>query len=139
MSDFDGCWPWTAATNVNGYGWFRLDGESVLAHRLAWEMYNGPIPDRMTIDHLCFLRTCCRVAHMEVVTRGENSRRGSVRFGEMGRGGPESGCDMCKRPIPEDRAGRKRCSAICDKIANSRRASNRYRTQPGSGSPVRGA
>jgi len=54
-------------------GYVQLNnGRRVLyAHRVAWEKINGPIPKNMTVDHLCF-----NVNHMELVTRGENVRRG---------------------------------------------------------------
>lgn len=47
----------------------------MLVHRREWEAVNGPIPDGMTIDHLCRVKLCINVGHMEVVTRSENSKR----------------------------------------------------------------
>lgn len=70
------CLVWTGAINSKGYACFFADGASVLAHRLAWEDVHGPIPDGLTIDHTCRVRTCVNVDHLEVVTRAENIRRG---------------------------------------------------------------
>ena len=76
----DGCWQWTGATQANGYGRFGLGGRNgkvVLAHRFAYEQYVGPIPDGLTIDHLCRNTSCVNPGHMEPVTREENARRGN--------------------------------------------------------------
>lgn len=72
------CWPWRAYLYANGYAMFTPihGGPKVMAHRYAYEALVQPIPDEMTIDHLCRNRACCNPAHMEVVTRGENSTRG---------------------------------------------------------------
>lgn len=69
------CILWHGATNSTGYGCFAVDGKSQLAHRVAWEAQRGPIPEGMTIDHLCRVRACVNVDHMEVVTAAENMRR----------------------------------------------------------------
>lgn len=71
-----GCWTWTGATNSKGYACFRLHkGLIVLAHRWAYETQVGPIPKGLTTDHLCRNKLCVNVAHLELVTREENSRR----------------------------------------------------------------
>lgn len=75
------CIVWTAAANSKGYGCFLVDGQSQLVHRLAWEEVNGPIPEDMTIDHLCRVRTCVNVKHLELVTIAENNRRKQVAGG----------------------------------------------------------
>lgn len=71
----DTCWLWLGATNSRGYGCWGVEGVSQLAHRVAYELLVGPIPEGLTIDHLCFNKVCVNPAHMEPVTREENSRR----------------------------------------------------------------
>lgn len=70
-----GCWEWQG-TIGHGYGTIKLEGRTVLAHRLMYELHVGPIPPRPAcIDHLCRNRRCCNPAHLEIVTLAENSRR----------------------------------------------------------------
>lgn len=73
------CWPWLGATNPNGYGsiWAPALGKTVRAHRWSYEFHVGPIPDGMTIDHLCRNRGCVNPAHLEAVPFTENNRRGN--------------------------------------------------------------
>lgn len=70
-----GCWLWTGGLAANGYGRLSVDGRLTYAHRAAYEIHVGPIPDDLTIDHLCMVRRCINPDHLEPVTRAENSRR----------------------------------------------------------------
>lgn len=69
------CWNWTAGL-FDGYGEFRLNATMVRAHRLAYEILIGPIPNALTIDHLCRNRKCVNPFHLEPVTHKENILRG---------------------------------------------------------------
>jgi len=71
----DTCWLWTAWIERNGYGRFWLDGRQHGAHRVAYELYVGPIPVGLEIDHLCRVRHCVNPDHLEAVTASENARR----------------------------------------------------------------
>ena len=85
-----GCWLWLGADTAEGYGkmgiGLRGDGTRrvVYAHRLAYELDIGPIPEGMTIDHLCRVRCCVNPRHLEAVTIQVNTaRRAPPRPGEM--------------------------------------------------------
>lgn len=70
-----GCWRWTDDIKPSGYGQMSVDGRLIYAHRLAYELLVGPIPEGLTIDHLCRVRACVNPSHLEPVTIGENVLR----------------------------------------------------------------
>jgi hypothetical protein len=71
-----GCWEWTGRTNKDGYGKFYLGGVHVAAHRAAYELLVGPIPEGLVLDHLCCNPRCVNPEHLEPVTGAENLLRG---------------------------------------------------------------
>lgn len=71
----DDCWVWTGWTDRDGYGALDVGGKFTRAHRFAYEELVGPIPEGLTIDHLCRVKHCVNPAHLEPVTAEENTRR----------------------------------------------------------------
>jgi len=57
------------------YGFFWVQNRNVYAHRYAWELVHGSIPEGLEIDHTCRNTRCVNVEHLEAVTRLENNRR----------------------------------------------------------------
>ena len=70
----DGCWEWQAHRR-DGYGMFRWNGQMRMAHRFAYELMVGPIPDGYHVDHLCRNPGCVRFDHLEAVPASVNSQR----------------------------------------------------------------
>jgi hypothetical protein len=63
------CWVWTAGLG-NGYGYFRVDGQYVGAHRIAWEMDNGPVPKGRKLARRPSCPTnCVRPNHWHLTNR----------------------------------------------------------------------
>lgn len=69
-----GCWIWTGPSR-HGYGEANLANRKLRAHRVSFEIHKGPIPDGLTIDHLCFVPLCVNPAHLVLATVSENARR----------------------------------------------------------------
>ena len=67
------CWLWTGTINDQGYG---ISRRHFRAHRIAYELLVGPIPDGLQLDHLCRVRNCVNPDHLEPVTARTNTRRG---------------------------------------------------------------
>ena len=74
------CWQWTGSLATGGYGTIVAEapsrGKLLRAHRVAYELMVGPIPEGLDLDHLCRNRGCVRPSHLEPVTRRENLSRG---------------------------------------------------------------
>lgn len=81
----NGCWQWTAARGGTGYGHFKLDGKVRAAHALTYELFVGPVPDGLVLDHLCRNRACCNPQHLEAVTHKVNILRGENYCAEQAR------------------------------------------------------
>lgn len=71
-----GCWFWLGAI-ASGYGHVRYQGRDQGAHRVFYELLRGPIPEGLTIDHLCRQPSCVNPDHLEPVTMRENVIRGT--------------------------------------------------------------
>lgn len=71
------CWKWSAAVSIGGYGVIgrgRADEGMTYAHRVSWEIHNGPIPDGYYVLHHCDNPPCCNPAHLFLGTYGDNNR-----------------------------------------------------------------
>lgn len=73
-----GCWEWTGGLGSAGYGRITFGGKRDGAHRVSYELYVGPIPAGLEIDHLCRNRKCVNPDHLEPVTRRVNLLRGET-------------------------------------------------------------
>lgn len=110
----NGCRIYKGPIAANGYGVFTIGRppthHTVMAHRYAYVLMNGPIPFDMDIDHLCKVRGCCEPTHMELVTHKENMARRAIA-GKCKRGhvleGNRTRAGRCKTCYAEGFARRK--------------------------------
>lgn len=70
-----GCWIWTGAVHVSGYGIIKWKGKSTVAHRVMYEIHKGKIRKNLVIDHLCSVKLCVNPTHLEAVTYSKNTKR----------------------------------------------------------------
>lgn len=80
-----GCWEWSGAHfQATGYAIFNVPSDRDgrwrprTAHRVSYELYVGPIPDGLFIDHLCRNHGCVNPEHLEPVTPQDNVLRGEA-------------------------------------------------------------
>jgi hypothetical protein len=75
----DGCWRWIGGTNGVGYGLITLTDamgrRTTGVHRVAYELFHGPIPVGMTVDHICWNPPCFNPEHLQLLTPSENAAR----------------------------------------------------------------
>ena len=80
----DGCWLWTAGTLKTGYGRFSVRGHNQRAHRVSWQIANGPIPEGLWVLHKCDVRNCVRPDHLFLGDVAANAicgeRQGSAKL-----------------------------------------------------------
>jgi hypothetical protein len=68
----DECWPWTGQTVTGGYGRLGWQGRREIAHRVAWELFEGPIPEGQWVLHHCDNPPCCNPLHLYAGTQRQN-------------------------------------------------------------------
>ncbi|MFI1942236.1 HNH endonuclease signature motif containing protein [Streptomyces purpureus] len=119
------CWLWTKALDRHGYAEIKIDRRHYLAHRVSYELFVGPIPPGLVIDHLCRVRSCLNPAHLEPVTNRENVLRGE------GLAAQNAAKAHCPQGHPYDEAntilrpsGSRRCRA-CHNASTNRKVRNR--------------
>ena len=89
----EACWVWTRPTNNKSYGYISLRKRKVLAHRLAYLVWIGPIPDGFCVLHRCDNPKCVRPDHLFVGTLKDNA----VDMAQKGRVGGNRNKTHCKR------------------------------------------
>jgi hypothetical protein len=132
VSKSDKCWEWTAATNKHGYGTFQFEGRLQKAHRVAWQLSMGSVPDGLFVLHRCDNPSCVRLTHLFLGTQRDNVRD-AMRKGRYRGGRPKVNATHCphghhftKANTYVDRRGYKVCVAC--KNASKVRGSLRSKT-----------
>ncbi len=135
----DGCWEWIAGKNDSGYGQIASEDRGsnrrpLRAHRVLYELLRGPIPEGMTVDHLCRNRACVNPWHLEVVSIAENVRRGLGGEAARQRAAERT---HCKRghPFSPENTGRQRLvsgsvARVCRTCRRELAMLRRRRVQP---------
>jgi hypothetical protein len=90
----EGCWLWQGRRDRDGYGSLEAFGlRHARAHRVAWQITNGPIPEGMVLCHRCDNPSCVRPDHLFVASQKENIRDSLAkgRHGSLKQAGKKRG------------------------------------------------
>ena len=66
------CWNWKGVFNVYGYGLMHVNGPQIKAHRISYQEFNGPLDEKLVIDHICRNRACVNPKHLRQTTIKQN-------------------------------------------------------------------
>jgi hypothetical protein len=67
-----GCWNWTGGHHPDGYGLISVHDKTRPAHRVSFELYREPIPEKMQIHHICRNKRCVNPNHLSFHTCREH-------------------------------------------------------------------
>lgn len=73
ITDLFSCWEWTGYKNIQGYGIIGINGKLIKAHRVAWELIYGPIPENICVLHKCDNPSCVYIGHLFIGTYQDNN------------------------------------------------------------------
>ena len=102
----DDCWEWRHSKAREGYGRIKHGRtQEFRAHRVSWELVNGPIPDGLVVCHKCDNPPCCNPNHLFLGTRRDNHRdmlvKGRAKFPPVRRGDNHHKCTIPDANLPD--------------------------------------
>ena len=109
-----GCHLWLAARNAKGYGHFYMDRRGMRAHRAAWTIRNGPIPDGIQVLHTCDRPGCVNPDHLFLGTDADNSAD-MVAKGRAARGEDNGKAKLTAAQVVEIRKGTETDSVLAER------------------------
>jgi HNH endonuclease len=101
------CWEWTGSVNDKGYGRFRGTG----AHRVAYKLVCGPVPDDLMVLHECDNPGCCNPYHLKIGTARDNAQD-AVKRGRNSAGERHGGTSLTADDVTYIRANPDRLKGV---------------------------
>jgi hypothetical protein len=96
-----------------GYTFVVHNKKTTGAHRVSWELLNGPVPTGLVVDHICSNRACVAPDHLRVITQQENIMAG--RHSVDNRSHCNQGHPFIKENIMTRKNGHREC-AECNRV-----------------------
>ena len=117
VKNTNNCWIWLAGKQGGGYGQFRVNGKTLLSHRISYELFKDDIPYGLELDHLCRVRHCVNPEHLEVVTSQENTKRGELGLINKLKTQCKNGHEYNEKNTYKRKTGKRQCRE-CHRIEN---------------------
>lgn len=134
------CWIWQACQNMGGYGLMNVRAKPVKAHRVAWMLFRGPIPEGMHVCHTCDNRLCVNPDHLWLGTNAENTRDKMLKGRYRNRNNYKTSCFRGHLFTPENTyrqpSKNGRICRTCMKMRNRSTAAQREYSLPPSDKSV---
>jgi putative hemolysin len=120
-----GCWLWLSTLDRDGYGQLNRRYKTYKAHRFAYTVLRGPVPDGMVLDHICRVRSCVNPDHLRPVTHAENVLVNSNGLGAINKA--KINCGKCGGvlTVTRHKQGRRGCRPCEREYLNNRRRAKR--------------
>jgi hypothetical protein len=96
------CWEWNAARNARGYGVINDGTRIQLAHRVAWLLEHGSIPEGISVLHHCDNAGCVRLSHLFIGTRADNNADMIAKGRSRAGANPPRGVDFWDAKLTEE-------------------------------------
>lgn len=123
-----GCWLWLGNARNPKYGCLQFNGKRTVAHRVSYELFVGPVPKSLTVDHKCRNTWCVNPNHLRAVTFKENVLCGfappAVNSRKMH---CKNGHQFSEDNLARNQAGRRTCLACYRRF--HRESQRRYRAK----------
>lgn len=114
-----GCWEWQKFVHQKGYGFTSYRGKAWRSHRLAYHLFQGPIPPGMVICHTCDNRKCCNPLHLFLGTFDTNNKdmaaKGRCKYSVAAWPQCKHGHEFTPENTRKDSRGFRQCRT-CEKI-----------------------
>lgn len=122
IDSVSGCWLYQGCTDVWGYAYYQgMNGGKRFgkAHRAAYTLLVGPVPEGLVLDHICRMKHCVNPQHLRAVTPRINALENSI--GPAARNIRKDRCPKCdaeyfRRPRTDRTVGVSRNCRECRRL-----------------------
>lgn len=104
------CWLWEGSKSHGGYGFIRVNGETMQTHRVSYQLFKGEIPEGLFVLHTCDVPACVNPSHLKLGTHQDNMAD------MMSKGRQAKGEDIAKKISGENSPSAKLTRAQVEEI-----------------------